>query len=335
MTEFIPLKSGDHKTITNVDKSGYGYLIAKASQTRNQMLVICQSIQQARLLQTQTEFYLGETDTTCYAFADWEILPYDSFSPHQDIISERIELLANLQDHQPKIIFASVNTLLHQLCPTDFIFEHSFQLANNQLFDEKEFRQQLIQAGYQAVDNVYEHGQFAIRGAIIDVFPMGSDLPIRIEQFDDTVDTLRYFDPESQRSLQKLNQVKLLPAKEYAFTEQAISQFRSQFRERFTQCNLKDCTLYQDISQGIMPAGIEYFLPLFFANTHSFFDYLEAKDWLVIDTQHTQEAIDKCWLDIEQRYENRRHDVNNPILAPSELFVAKDRFFKQLKHLAV
>jgi len=328
----LPKGSGDQRTLFNLSGSAQGYFIAQScAQTTKPILVICESIAQAQALEVQTQFYL-EKHTALKQFVDWETLPYDQFSPHQDIISERIELLASLNDNKQQIVFCSINTLLNRLAPTSFIEQHAFSLKLNQTLDVDHFRTKLVQAGYQNVEAVYEHGDFTVRGAIIDVFPMGSDLPVRIERFDDEIETLRYFDPETQRSLEKIIELTLLPGKEFSLTDEAVASFRSRFRDQF-DVNTKDCPMYQDISQGIVPAGIEYYLPLFFDQTSHFFDYL-SDDWLMICSENLETSMDKQLIDIHQRYENHRHNVIHPILPPDNLFFNKEAFFKQLKRFA-
>jgi len=332
MSFSLPDRSGDQRTLFNLSGSAQGYFIAQSYlQTTQPILVICESIAQAQALETQTQFYLNNR-VTIKQFVDWETLPYDQFSPHQDIVSERIELLASLSHSNKQIIFCSVNTLLTKLAPPSFIEQHAFSLKINQTLNVEEFRNKLVQAGYQHVEAVYEHGDFAVRGAIIDVFPMGSDMPVRIERFDDDIETLRFFDPETQRSLEKIKALTLLPGKEFSMTEESLAYFRSRFREQF-DVNPKDCPIYQDISQGIAPAGIEYYLPLFFEKTQHFFDYLN-NDWLVICSDNLEANIDKQLDDIHQRYENQRHNVIHPILPPDHLFFQKDEFYKTLKQFA-
>ncbi|BCE01791.1 transcription-repair coupling factor [Marinicellulosiphila megalodicopiae] len=332
MSFTLPKGSSDQRTLFNLSGSAQGYYIAQScAQTKRPILVICDSIAQAQALEVQTQFYLDKSITT-KQFVDWETLPYDQFSPHQDIISERIELLASLSNQAQQIIFCSVNTLLTRLPPSSFIAQHSFCLKLNQVLDVEHFRNNLVQAGYQNVEAVYEHGDFAVRGAIIDVFPMGSEFPVRIERFDDEIDTLRYFDPETQRSLEKISELVLLPGKEFSLTKESVNSFRSRFREQFA-INTQDCPLYQDIIQGVVPAGIEYYLPLFFDQTQHFFDYLND-DWLVICSENLERSMDKQLADIHHRYENQRHNIVHPILPPESLYFHKEEFFKSLKQFA-
>src|SRR5690606_23215969 len=213
--------------------------------------------------------------------------------------------------------------------PREFVAGNSLMLQTGARFETETMRRNLLAAGYHCVDSVYEHGEFAVRGSIMDVFPMGSDLPYRIDLFDDEIETLRTFDPESQRSLDKVEKIQLLPGKEYPINEAGISLFRNNFRNRF-DVDLRKCSVYQDISEGLHSPGIEYYLPLFFDHVHSLFDYL-PQNALVLRSGDLEAAGLRFWNDIKARYEDRRHDRQRPILEPAELFLSPDDAFARLR----
>ena len=187
------------------------------------LLVAPNNLAAAQLL-AELQFFLEKENNSqeILLFPDWETLPYDQFSPHQDIISERLYTLSRLQQTTNAIVISAASTLMHRLCPPQFITQHGLVLSEGQTVDIDQFRQQLQQAGYHCVNKVLEHGEFAVRGAIIDLYPMGSALPFRIELFDDVVDSLRRFDPESQRTIEKISQIHVLPAREFPLNEQSI-----------------------------------------------------------------------------------------------------------------
>ena len=269
----------------------------------------------------ELQFFLGkgDNDQEILLFPDWETLPYDRFSPHQDIISERLYTLSRLQQATNAIVISAASTLMHRLCPPQFITQHGLVLREGQTLHVDQFRQQLQQSGYHCVNKVLEHGEFAVRGALIDLFPMGSELPFRIELFDDVVDSLRRFDPETQRTIEKISQIHVLPAREFPLNEQSISLFRRAFREQFTG-NPSQCPIYEAVSDGQYPSGIEYYLPLFFDKTATFFDYLPA-DASVCLIEAIQDQAEHFWHELNTRFEQRNYDVSRPLLQPQACFL--------------
>jgi transcription-repair coupling factor (superfamily II helicase) len=261
-------------------------------------------------------------------FPDWETLPYDQFSPHQDIISQRLYTLSRVEHAQNAVIISSVSTLMHRLCPPEFLHQHALMLKKGQQFNLERFRNQLQQAGYHHANKVLEHGEFSIRGSIIDVFPMGSRRPFRIELFDDEIDSLRQFDTETQRTIEKINEINVLPAREFPLNEQSQTHFRRQFRELFSG-NPSQCPIYEAVSQGQFPSGIEYYLPLFFTKTVTFFDYLpqNAKICLIEDIQSPGEQF---WTEANLRYEQRGGDLSRPILSPTSCFITVQDLLTQV-----
>ena len=282
------------------------------------VVVTTDTLQVGRLVE-ELAFYLGHlSPVEILTFPDWETLPYDLFSPYQDIVSERLATLARLPALERGILVVPVTTLMQRLLPRDYLTAHSLILNTGQQMDIENFRQTLIAAGYVFAPQVLEHGEAAIRGSLIDLYPMGAEQPYRIDLFDNAIDSIRTFDPETQRSLEKTEGIHILPAREIALNEEGITRFRTGWRERFSG-NPGHCPVYRDVSQGLAPAGIEYYLPLFYAETHSLFDYVSGKALLFLD-ENVQELAGSFWQDIEARYEQGRHDIERPLLAPHELF---------------
>ncbi|MFT4060644.1 MAG: transcription-repair coupling factor [Legionella sp.] len=296
-------------------------LAEHCQQTPGIKLLIAQDNLRANQLQAELEFFLdpNHSPEELLFFPDWETLPYDQFSPHQDIISERLYTLSRIQQATNAIIITSANTLMHRLCPPEFLNQYALMLKEGQKLDLTAFRNQLQQAGYHSVNKVLEHGEFALRGSIIDVYPMGSGMPFRIELFDDEIESLREFDTETQRTIEKIKEINVLPAREFPLNEQSQLLFRRTFRELFPG-NPSQCPIYEAVSESQYPAGIEYYLPLFFEKTATFFDYLpnNAKVCLI---ENIQSNAEQFWYELSERYEQRRYDVSRPILPPKACFI--------------
>lgn len=290
-------------------------------QTSGIKLLIAQDNLSANQLQEELNFFLNpNSPQELLFFPDWETLPYDQFSPHQDIISERLYTLSRIQQVTDAIVITSASTIMHRLCPPEFLNQYALMLKEGQKLDLASFRNQLQQSGYHCVNKVLEHGEFALRGSIIDVYPMGSGLPFRIELFDDEIESLREFDTETQCTIEKIKQINVLPAREFPLNEQSQLHFRRSFRELFPG-NPSQCPIYEAISEGQFPSGIEYYLPLFFEKTVTFFDYLPetAKICLIENIQNNAEQF---WQELNERYEQRRYDISRPILSPSACFLS-------------
>lgn len=255
-------------------------------------------------------------------FPDWETLPYDVFSPHHDIISERLASLSQLQGKTKGVLTVPISTLLQKVAPTSYLGGACFNLACGQTYDASEQRLILESAGYQSADMVVERGQYAVRGALVDIFPMGSELPVRIDLLDDEIDTLRTFDPETQRTVEQITQLNLLPAKEFPFDDAAIARFRDRWHTTFN-VDVRRCSVYQDVSSYIAPNGIEYYLPLFFEKLDSLFDYLPANTTFVLEAG-AMSAADAYITEVEDRYESLRYDIERPILEPDTLFLSPE-----------
>ncbi|UTW09843.1 transcription-repair coupling factor [Pseudomonas benzenivorans] len=298
-----------------------------ASAVQRFTLLLTADSQSAERLEQELSFFAPSLPVL--HFPDWETLPYDLFSPHQDIISQRIAALYRLPELKHGVLVVPITTALHRLAPKRFLLGSSLVLDVGQKLDVDEMRLRLEAAGYRCVDTVYEHGEFAVRGALIDLFPMGSELPYRIDLFDDEIETLRTFDPETQRSIDKVESIKLLPAREFPLEKKAVTDFRGRFRERF-DVDFRRCPIYQDLATGITPAGIEYYLPLFFEESATLFDYL-PQDTQVFSLPGIEKAAEHFWVDARNRYEERRVDPERPLLPPADIFLPVEECFARLK----
>lgn len=325
----LPAKAGESHWLNNTHQSATGLLIAQAACQSNRVtLVIAKDSDSAATLESEIRFF-APADLEILPFPDWETLPYDSFSPHQDITSTRISTLKRLSQVHKGVVIVPVSTLLHRIVPAAFLHAHSLVLDTGQQLNLEQLRSDLTDAGYRAAETVYEHGEFAIRGAIIDLFPMGTPLPFRVDLFDDEIDTLRTFDPETQRSIEQVEQIRLLPAREIPLTTEGIARFKESWRNLF-DVDHRRCPIFQDISNGFAPAGIEYYLPLFFQDTSTLFDYL-PDDALVVYQDDLHTPIEHFWKDVRSRYEERRYDIERPLLEPPALFTPENEFFSRLK----
>ncbi len=293
--------------------------IALTIQQHNQFLVVVTPDNHTALrLEHEVAFFLQDRDAILH-FPDWETLAYDVFSPLPEIISQRLKTLTRLSTVERGVLIVSVATLMQRLAPRKHILANSFEIRVGGLFKLAEQRTRLDSVGYQYVNQVLQHAEFSIRGSIIDLFPMGSTLPYRIELFDDEVESIRTFDPETQRSLEKVKSISLFPAREFPVTDDSIKQFRKNFRLQFPSAPLNN-PIYNDVTQGIMPGGIEYYLPLFVDSTDTLFDYLPTGTVFCRGLEVTEQAT-AIYEEIELRYEQRKYDLERPLLAPETLFI--------------
>ena len=254
---------------------------------------------------------------------DWEVLPWDLFSPLPDIVSERLRTLAELPGLRRGIVLVALDTLLQRLAPKGWVAARSFDLAVGETLALDAFRLRLVEAGYAAVAQVGAPGEFAVRGSLLDVFPMGAEQPLRIDLFDDRIDGIRRFDPETQRSLDPLPVLRLLPAREFPLDPDAIRAFRRRWRTRFEGDPTRS-PLYTGVSDGYAPAGIEFWSPLFFDGTGTLFDYLPAGTVVADLTQDREGALTRAWQALRDRHDERSGDLERPLLRPEELFLAPE-----------
>ena len=267
----------------------------------------------------------------CALFPDWETLPYDSFSPHQDLISERLATLWRIQQHDKDtgadVVLVPATTALYRLAPPSFLAGYTFQFKVKQKLDEAKLKGQLTLAGYQHVTQVVSPGEYAVRGGLIDLFPMGSLVPYRVDLFDDEIDSIRTFDPDSQRSLYPVPEVRLLPGREFPMDDAARAKFRNCWRELLDGDPTKS-RIYKDMGNGVATAGIEYYLPLFFDETATVFDYLGEQATVVLHGD-LEPAFQRFWQDTQERYRLVKTDPERPALPPESLFLTAEGFYTQ------
>jgi transcription-repair coupling factor (superfamily II helicase) len=293
--------------------------LAEATRADRRLYVlIADDARELEQLTAELRFFAGSA-LALLRLPDWEVLPYDLFSPHPDIISERLQTLYELPHARHGCLIVAADTLMQRLPPRNYVQGRAFELARGQALALEPFRQRLIEAGYASVSQVVSPGEFAVRGSLLDVYPMGAAAPLRIDLFDDQIEAIRRFDPETQRSLDALESVRLLPAREVPLDTQAIKDFRRRYRTRFEGDPNKGA-IYRAVSEGLAPAGVEFYQPLFFDATATLFDYLPP-DAVVVYDAALPAALLKAWQDIGARYEERRHDIERPVLEPVELFL--------------
>jgi len=315
----VPSAARRHLRWHQLHGSAPALALAEATHADHRLyVVVADAARELDRLAAEVRFFAGER-LTLLAFPDWEVLPYDLFSPHPDIISERLRTLFELPQTRHGCLIVAADTLMQRLPPKQYVQSRAFELTRGQALALEPFRQRLADAGYASVSQVTSPGEFAVRGSLFDVFPMGGAAPLRIDLFDQEIEAIRRFDPESQRSLDVLDSVRLLPAREMPLDAEAVREFRLRFRTRF-EGDPSRTTIYRGVSEGLAPAGIEFYLPLFFEQTATLLDYLPANAILVSDAA-LPAALDKAWSGIATRYEDRRHDIERPVLAPAELFV--------------
>lgn len=333
----IPKTKANSKIVDKIKwsgltNSGACLAIANAAATHNgPSIVITADTAQAYQMEREIGFFLSDNATQIHLFPHYETLPYDHFSPHQDVISKRLETLYMLSKQQPGIYLIPISTLLQRLPPVAYLGQHLLYLNKGDTLDTNEFRRNLEKAGYLHVGQVMSHSEFSIRGSIIDLFPMGSDKPFRVDLFDDEIDSISYFDTATQRSLEQVENIRLLPAREFPTDKDALSLFRQQYLASFNDnvSNNEESVLYQ-VSKGTMPGGVENYLPLFFAQTATLFDYLHDSS-LFYYAEDLQQSAQKFFTDVENRYEQYQFNLARPLLPPKQLFVEVDEMFAELK----
>ena len=328
------LRAGQRFTFSGLVGSADAALIAQtALRYRNDfsvMVIFCAQAQEAQRLLEEIPAFAPGLKTRL--LPDWEILPYDHFSPHQDLVSERLATLYELLNGSCDIVLVPVTTALQRLGPPNFLSGHTFFFRQGDKLNEAALKLQLQQAGYDPVSAVMRPGEYSIRGGLIDLFPMGSNLPYRLDLFGDEIEQIRSFDPDTQRSLYPVKEVRILPGHEFPFDDEARTAFRGRWREVF-EGDPTRCSIYKDANLGIPSAGIESYLPMFFDEQSSVFDYFPRSGdpvWIV-STGDIEEAIRGFWKDTLSRYEFLKHDLDRPILPPKELFLDVDEFFSIAK----
>ncbi len=285
-------------------------------QLDHTLLVITASVAAAETLENEIAFFAGEQSVQLYT--DPELLAYDAFSPHPDLVSRRMALLAKLLGGDTRIIVAAAPSLLYRLPPVEYIHRHTLSITAGQHLAIEKLSAQLTDSGYERVAQVSQHGEMAVRGSLIDLYPMGYSQPVRLDFFDDEIESIREFDPDTQRSGKTLDKLESLPARDFPTDTASIKAFRGRYRERF-EGNPAESAIYPEVSEGRFPGGIENYLPLFFDQTCSLWDYLPKQTSLLINAD-IEAVLDESWQEIGERYEQYRHDIARPTLSPDELF---------------
>ncbi|HEY4215375.1 MAG TPA: transcription-repair coupling factor [Steroidobacteraceae bacterium] len=329
-----PIPTSAHRHVRWHQLYGSAAALALADATRGDQrlyVVISDAARELERLTAELRFFAGDR-LPLLTLPDWEVLPYDLFSPHPDIISERLLTLFELPRVKQGCLIVAADTLMQRLPPRHYVQGRAFELAVKEPLELEPFRARLIEAGYASVSQVASPGEFAVRGSLFDVYPMGSEAPLRIDLFDNEVEAIRRFDPETQRSLDSLERVRLLPAREVPLDAEAVKDFRRRWRTRFDGDPTRS-SVYRGVSDGLAPAGIEFYLPLFYEETATLLDYLPPNAVIVQDAA-LPGTLEHSWEQIGARYEDRRHDIERPVLAPVELFVQPRDLEEQLATFA-
>ncbi len=316
-------RAGQQRAYWRAPASASALALGLAELARNHdglVLAVARDSHAAQSLENDLRIFSG--DLPVLHFPDWETLPYDLFSPHPDIVSQRVAALFRLPTTTRGVLVVPVSSLMQRLPPPRWIAGNALELSKGQRLDLDAEKRRLESSGYRHVPQVLDPGDFAVRGALLDLFPMGSDVPFRIELFDDEIDSLRSFDPETQRSDHPVDSIRLLPAREFPLDAASVKRAREALSARF-DFDPRRCPLYQDLKEGGAPAGIEYYLPLFFERTASLFEHL-GKDALLVLGEGVDTAAEAFWKQTQERWEQRRHDIERPVLAPDEIFLPPD-----------
>ena len=331
----LPLPDAhEHLSGPTVNLTELAYALSELAGSSHQpIVVVTNDAQSAYRLQTECQFFTAHKNWPVSIFPDWETLAYDVFSPNQDIIATRLRLLHHLPTWDAGILIVPISSCLQKLPPTDFLAHHVLMLNTGDRLDINSFRLRLDAASYQHVSQVHEVGDYSVRGAIVDLFPAGLPNPIRLELFDDEIESIRYFDALTQRTTEKTDKIELLPAREFPMTTESISIFRQHYRELF-EGDASKSGLYQSVSDGKTPGGIEYYFPLFFETTSGLTDYL-PKNAIVVQCAEVIESGEHFLQQVASRYEARRYDLQRPILAPERLFNTTAEWQHSLSNLAV
>ena len=319
LTPILPERPGQTIHWGRLYGSATSLALSNAAQAFDGLIVVLtRDVKTMEKMLDELSFYNDGDGLPVLTFPDWETLPYDEFSPYQDIISDRLETLSRLPGLKRGLLIVPVMTAMQRLIPVEYLLSRSFDMEVGQKLMLDPFKSKLLDNGYRYVSQVMEHGDITVRGSIIDIFPMGSKYPLRIDLLDDTVDSLRFFDPETQRSSSQTNKIRVLPASEISLTDECIGRFRSKWRESFSGNPMKN-PLYSDISNGLSRAGIEYYLPLFYEKTSLLVDYLPDRCCVVLDEAAIENASE-YWNDIEERYDRAVTEYKRQVLPPDVIF---------------
>ncbi|MBS0555174.1 MAG: transcription-repair coupling factor, partial [Proteobacteria bacterium] len=320
-------KAGARFDLPPLTGSADALAIAQLASRGRMLLVVTANPLDAQRLQEEINW--AAPGLRLHLLPDWETLPYDSFSPHQDLISERLSTLYAISRGEADVVLVPASTALYRMAPPSYLAAYTFFLQQGKRLDLAQFRAQMAVAGYTHVTQVVSPGEFSVRGGLVDLFPMGSSLPYRIDLFDDEIESIKTFDPDTQRTVYPVPEIRLLPAREFPLDDKGRTRFRSRFRETF-EGDPTRAAIYKDVSNGIAPAGIEYYLPLFFDETATLLDYLPA-DTPVLLHRDVPAAISEFWRDTRSRHDLLKGDRTRPVLPPEQLFLTDEAFFIALQ----
>ena len=325
-----PTQALQQRRHTQLHGSGDALALARLAAQAKPLIVLCASALDAQRLLEEIPYFAPGLAVNL--LPDWETLPYDTFSPHHDLISERLATLYAISRGSCDVTLIPASTALYRLAPPSYLAAYTFFLKQEEKFSLPQLRAQLTLAGYSHVTQVVAPGEYCVRGGLIDLFPMGSALPYRIDLLDEEIESIRTFDVDTQRTIYKVNEVRLLAAREFPLDEGGRTRFRARFRETF-EGDPSRSNIYKDVSNGIAPGGIEYFLPLFFEHTATIFDYLPQQATLCLH-RDVAATIDAFWKETQSRYQLLRGDRAQPLLSPVNMFLPAEEFFVAAKHFA-
>src|SRR5437773_6399790 len=314
----------------SADALALAQLATRCASDHRILAVICADALATQRLAEEIVYFAPYLRVT--SFPDWETLPYDHFSPHHDLVSARLATLYQIGRHECDVVLIAAQTSLYRLPPRSYLAAHTFFLTTSEKLDVDALRDQLGLAGYTHVTQVVSPGEFSVRGGLIDLYPMGSALPFRVDRFGDEIESIKTFDVDTQRTLYPVQAVRLLPAREFPLDEGGRTRFRGRYREVF-EGDPSRSPLYKDITSGVVPGGIEYYLPLFFDQTACFVDYLPKESVIALHGD-VSGAVDRFWQDTESRWRLLRGDKLRPLLPPHELFLSQDAFNASVKPFA-
>ena len=315
------LPTGSQKlTWSSLYGAALGIAVSEALAKHDGVIVIVLEEQrQLQILESEIKYFLRNDEyIPVHSFPSWECLPYDQFSPHQDIISQRLQLLSKLSSMQKGVLLIQTSNLMQKLPPVDYVLGHTFSLNVGQDIDLDSLRLQLTNANYYSVNQVMSHGEYAVRGGLIDIFPMGALAPFRLDLFDKEIESIRLFDPDTQRSNENIESIELLPAKEFPMTVEGINSSDQHSGDTSKETPRKQ-TIYNEVSAGNVPPGTEFFFPLFFHRTSSVFEYIKSNP-LFLTTADFEDNVSTYWAEINDRYTNANYDPNRKVLDPDQLY---------------
>jgi transcription-repair coupling factor (superfamily II helicase) len=330
LTETAPTAAPQRIRLGELHGSSDALALARIAARSRPLAIVCASALDAQRLREEIAWFAPELRVAL--FPDWETLPYDAFSPHHDLVSERLETLYRVTQGECDALIVPATTALYRLPPAEYLAAYTFFLQRGAKLDAARLRSQLTLAGYAHVTQVVAPGEYCVRGGLIDLYPMGSAVPYRIDLADDEIESIRTFDVDTQRTIYQAQEIRLLPAREFPMDDAGRNRFRQRFRDAF-EGDVTKSPVYKDVSNGVPPPGVEYYLPLFFEKTGTLFDYLPAEATIALH-HDVHAAIDQFWRDTGSRYQLLRGDRDRPLLPPAELFLPAEELFVAIRDFA-